>query len=304
MSPNPEYFSPLTDVLSSEDPDIVYDSFPTYKQPLIPGNEVVTSQGPTKNRCKKINLALLLALLIASGLFYVLCVPKTPYVEPPPIHYDNVTDDDIDNLSTPSPTPVVTSSPTVATCFNKIMDSDESDVDCGGSDCVGCEVGLTCRKDEDCKGHSCDAGTSKCAESTTPPPTPSPTACTGEIKVTGKPFETSHSIIWIYDNPDSWGTRTDRFDDNSAYIHITKSVTPPSGTYSIIVPPGVYSLMLIDDKNDNGVLDTNWMGVPNEGCGASNGAKGGPMGGPSWDDAKFEVKCGQAANVEVELWHM
>ena len=47
--------------------------------------------------------------------------------------------------------------------------------------------------------------------------------------------------------------------------------------------------MVGHDKNSNGDIDSNWLGIPTEGCGASNGAAGGAGGGPSWGDAKFYV---------------
>lgn len=54
------------------------------------------------------------------------------------------------------------------------------------------------------------------------------------------------------------------------------------------VPPGTYAVSAFHDENDNGEVDTNWIGMPKEGVGASNNAKG-SMGPPSFDDAKFKV---------------
>lgn len=86
---------------------------------------------------------------------------------------------------------------------------------------------------------------------------------------------------------------------------MAKEIDSSTGTYSLDVPLGDYAVMVIDDVNNNGKLDTNWMGVPDEGCGASNGAKGGPFGGPPWSDAKFTLsECGTKAEVPVSLWSM
>ena len=54
------------------------------------------------------------------------------------------------------------------------------------------------------------------------------------------------------------------------------------------VPAGTYAVSYIHDENGNGKMDTNFMGIPKEGYGCSNNAKG-FMGPPKWEDAKFEL---------------
>lgn len=55
------------------------------------------------------------------------------------------------------------------------------------------------------------------------------------------------------------------------------------------IPEGVYAVSVLHDENDNGKMDTNFIGIPKEDYGCSNGATG-FMGPPKWDDAKFELK--------------
>ena len=52
------------------------------------------------------------------------------------------------------------------------------------------------------------------------------------------------------------------------------------------LPPGTYALAVIHDENTDGKLDTNWLGIPKEGYGFSNGAKG-VLGAPSFSAASF-----------------
>ena len=59
----------------------------------------------------------------------------------------------------------------------------------------------------------------------------------------------------------------------------------------INVPPATYAMATFHDANNNGKLDTNWMGIPNEGVCASNSAKG-SFGPPKWKDAKFVYRGG------------
>ncbi len=52
--------------------------------------------------------------------------------------------------------------------------------------------------------------------------------------------------------------------------------------------PGTYAVAAYHDENDNGKLDTNFLGIPSEGVAASNDAKG-TMGPPSFEKAKLAV---------------
>jgi len=57
------------------------------------------------------------------------------------------------------------------------------------------------------------------------------------------------------------------------------------------IPAGKYALAVIHDENMNGKLDLNWMGIPTEGYGFSNGAKA-LLGPPSFDAASFRYTGG------------
>ena len=52
------------------------------------------------------------------------------------------------------------------------------------------------------------------------------------------------------------------------------------------VPSGNYAVSVFHDENSNGRLDTNFMGIPREGVGASNNAKG-RFGPPKFSAAVF-----------------
>ncbi|MBL4585992.1 MAG: DUF2141 domain-containing protein [Flavobacteriales bacterium] len=55
---------------------------------------------------------------------------------------------------------------------------------------------------------------------------------------------------------------------------------------------GIYAISVFHDENSNGKMDANWIGIPQEGIGASNNAKG-FMGPPKFEDAKFELDSKQ-----------
>jgi uncharacterized protein (DUF2141 family) len=65
------------------------------------------------------------------------------------------------------------------------------------------------------------------------------------------------------------------------------------------IPNGTYAVSLFHDENDNGKMDSNFLGIPKEDYGCSNNAKG-FMGPPKWEDAKFEIH-NQSINQHIKL---
>lgn len=55
------------------------------------------------------------------------------------------------------------------------------------------------------------------------------------------------------------------------------------------VSPGTYAVALFHDENDDGKLETNFLGIPREGVGVSNN-KLRSLGPPRWEDAKFALQ--------------
>jgi len=64
------------------------------------------------------------------------------------------------------------------------------------------------------------------------------------------------------------------------------------------IPQGVYAVSIFHDENDNGKMDTNFMGIPKEDYGCSNDASG-FMGPPKWKDAKFDLN--QNLDIAINL---
>ena len=63
------------------------------------------------------------------------------------------------------------------------------------------------------------------------------------------------------------------------------------------VSAGTYAVAVFHDENSNGRLDTKFMGIPREGVGASNNAKG-HFGPPKFDAAAFRFS---GRNLEIEI---
>ncbi|MDP3699750.1 MAG: DUF2141 domain-containing protein [Hylemonella sp.] len=63
------------------------------------------------------------------------------------------------------------------------------------------------------------------------------------------------------------------------------------------IPPGTYAMAVIHDENMNGELDTNWLGIPTEGYGFSNDARG-LVGAPPFSAASFQYN---GENIELTM---
>jgi uncharacterized protein (DUF2141 family) len=63
------------------------------------------------------------------------------------------------------------------------------------------------------------------------------------------------------------------------------------------IPPGTYAMVVIHDSNMNGKLDSNFLGIPTEGYGFSNNAKG-LVSAPSFSAASFPY---DGQNIELTM---
>jgi uncharacterized protein (DUF2141 family) len=62
---------------------------------------------------------------------------------------------------------------------------------------------------------------------------------------------------------------------------------------------GMYAVCVFHDENDDKKINTNFIGIPTEGVGVSNNAKG-HFGPPKFDDAKFNLmKAGQTLTISI-----
>lgn len=65
------------------------------------------------------------------------------------------------------------------------------------------------------------------------------------------------------------------------------------------LPAGDYAVSVFQDKNGNGELDTNWMGIPKEPYGFSNNPKA-LFRAPRFDECKFSCKAAMTLQVSLD----
>jgi len=82
-------------------------------------------------------------------------------------------------------------------------------------------------------------------------------------------------------------------DSKKAVVHVTSAISHQHAVCEFSgIAPGRYAVSVFHDENSNGKLDTNFMGIPQEGVGASNNAKG-HLGPPKFHDAAFPFAGGR-----------
>ena len=64
--------------------------------------------------------------------------------------------------------------------------------------------------------------------------------------------------------------------------------------------PGTYALAVIHDENSDGKLNTNWLGIPTEGYGFSNDARG-LLGPPTFLAASFSYDGRSVVAMTIRL---
>jgi len=83
-------------------------------------------------------------------------------------------------------------------------------------------------------------------------------------------------------------------DADKARTKATGAIVDGTATLSFPgLPAGTYAVAAMHDKDLDGKLDRNWVGKPTEGYAVSNNAKAGRFSAPSFEDARFEARCGE-----------
>lgn len=111
------------------------------------------------------------------------------------------------------------------------------------------------------------------------------------IEIEGIKNEKGSVILYLYRGENGFPTDP----KNALKKAVIPARTSPCTFSFSDIPAGTYAVSLFHDENNNGTLDTNFLGIPREGVGISNNAKG-HLGPPKYADAKF-----QHQDVETKL---
>lgn len=119
------------------------------------------------------------------------------------------------------------------------------------------------------------------------------------VDISGLRSNDGNVLVALYDNADKFPL------DAEKYAVGKKRVTITNKTARINfdgLKPGRYAISILHDENNNLKMDFNILGIPREGFGFSNNAKG-TFGPPSYKKASFEV--GEAgSSIKVRMRYM
>ena len=105
------------------------------------------------------------------------------------------------------------------------------------------------------------------------------------VELTGLASAQGNLYIAVYDSDDTWlGDETVL----EQKVVIADARDGELVSAELQLPPGEYALSIFHDSNNNGELDTNFMGIPKEPVALSNNARP-KFGAPKYKDAVFTV---------------
>jgi uncharacterized protein (DUF2141 family) len=113
------------------------------------------------------------------------------------------------------------------------------------------------------------------------------------IEIDGFESDDGKAMIAVFNSKDGYPVKPEK-----AYKKLISEIK--NGKVTLVInglPAGTYAVSVLHDENDNGKMDTNFLGIPSENFGASNDAKG-FMGPPSFEDSKFEL---QTNNKKIKI---
>jgi len=121
-------------------------------------------------------------------------------------------------------------------------------------------------------------------------------AATLTVAVTDFESDAGRVNIYVYDNEDDWLGKN-RAQERTLIVR--ENLANGRVAASFELEPGEYAVSVHHDDNDNGRMDTNFIGIPREPTGLSNGAvpKFGP---PRYKDAVFALGE-EGAEIEIGL---
>ena len=110
--------------------------------------------------------------------------------------------------------------------------------------------------------------------------------------------ETGICIICLYDNAGAFSGKGEPL----RTLRVPVSNKAVSAVFDNI-PSGTYAISVIHDANSNNRFDTNFMGIPTEGYGASQNKL--PFAAaPRFDENKFSVNASTDAAVNIRLRYL
>lgn len=118
-------------------------------------------------------------------------------------------------------------------------------------------------------------------------PTPAPTGNIIHVEISGLRNDKGQMLCALFSSAEAFPKKPEK-----AVARLTSKIEERQAACDFTgVAPGTYAVSVVHDENSNGKLDRNFIGMPREGVGASNDAKG-HMGPPKFSAASFAYQGG------------
>ena len=105
------------------------------------------------------------------------------------------------------------------------------------------------------------------------------------VEVSGLQKADGNIYVTVYDSDDTWLGEEFVIQEK---VSIAEARVDDLVHVELSLPQGEYAISIYHDSNDNGDLDTNWIGIPKEPVALSNNAKP-RFGPPKYKDAVFTL---------------
>jgi len=117
------------------------------------------------------------------------------------------------------------------------------------------------------------------------------------VEINGFQSSSGKAMIALYNTKN-------KYENDENAIHQAKLlINGTSVVWTVIdLPSGEYAIKMYYDENNNGIMDTNFLGIPKEGIGFSNNAEIGPNP-PSFEKARFKIEGGVVKQT-IQLTYM
>jgi uncharacterized protein (DUF2141 family) len=108
------------------------------------------------------------------------------------------------------------------------------------------------------------------------------------VEISGLRNDKGQVLCALFSLADAFPTKPDK-----AVARLTAKIAERQATCDFTaIALGTYAVSVVHDENSNGKLDRNFIGMPREGVGSSNDAKG-HMGPPKFSAAAFRYEGGR-----------
>lgn len=116
------------------------------------------------------------------------------------------------------------------------------------------------------------------------------------VAVTGLKSDAGSLVLKVYDSEQTWLS-----DDTVALEE--RDLAPGDSGQTVSIPvqlkPGRYGLSVYHDKNSNGKLDSNFIGIPKEPVGLSNDHRP-KFGPPRFEKAAIDIERDQVVDISLD----